>query len=385
MSEQDLEQKLRVAEGEGRRLRVKLGLDPTAPDIHLGHAVLLRKARDFQDLGHQVVVVIGDFTARIGDPTGRSEARRPLDPSEVRANAQTYVTQLERILDPERTTVRFNSEWLAPLDLGQVLELASKTTVARLLERDDFAARFRSGRPIHLHEFFYALMQGYDSVALEADVELGGSDQTFNLMMAREVQRDYGQPPEAAVITPLLVGLDGVHKMSKSLRNYVGISEPAPEMFGKLMSLPDARIAEYLLTSTRVPEQEVAELTRGMAEGWLNPRDAKLRLAREVVGIYHGTEAARQAEEGFLRVFSQHGLPEELPERALTATWSGTVVELLVVLGLAPSKSEGRRLVRGGAVELDGVRQTDPQGTAVLVDGSVVRVGKRAFCRVRRS
>ena len=380
---EDLERKLQDSGRSGRPLRVKLGLDPTAPDIHLGHTVVLRKARDFQELGHEVHIIIGDFTGRIGDPSGKTEARRQLDADEVRANATTYVRQLEQILDPARTQVRFNAEWLAPLDFTQVLGLAAKTTVARMLERDDFAARFRDGRPIHLHEFFYALMQGYDSVAIRADVELGGTDQTFNLMMAREIQRDYGQPPEAAVIMPLLVGLDGVQKMSKSLGNYVGIQEPPGAMFGKLMSLPDNLIETYLLTCTRVASADVAAIVRDMAAGTLNPRDAKLRLAAAVTAIYHGEGAAAEAAAEFVRVFSQGAVPADMPERTLPPDWAGTVVDLLVALELAPSRSHARRLVGGGAVEIDGVRQSDPAAPAVLGAAAVVRAGKRAFCRVR--
>lgn len=383
VSADELGAKLTTALSESRPLRVKLGLDPTAPDIHLGHTVVLRKLRDFQDLGHEVHLVIGDFTGRIGDPSGKSETRRQLSESDVAANAATYVRQLHKILDPARTTVRFNSEWLAPMRFAEVLALASRATVARLLERDDFAGRFREGRPIHLHEFFYALMQGYDSVALRADVELGGTDQTFNLMMAREIQRDYGQAPEAVVITPLLVGLDGVQKMSKSLGNYVGIDEPPDQMFGKLMSLPDALLRAYFLACTRVPPPEVEEMCAGMATGSLNPRDAKLKLGRAVVSLYHGAEAGERAQAEFLNVFSHGGLPQELPERALLDGWGQTAVDLLVALGLAPSRSEARRLVQQGAVEIDGRRLSDPGASVAVVPGTVVRAGKRSFCRVR--
>ncbi len=384
ISPEDLERKLAEASAARRPLRVKLGLDPSAPDIHLGHTVVLRKARDFQDMGHTVHIIIGDFTGRIGDPSGKSEARRQLNADVVGQNAATYVQQVERILDPRRTRVHFNAEWLAPLDFTRVLELAAKTTVARLLERDDFATRMREERPIHLHEFFYALMQGYDSVAIEADVELGGTDQTFNLMMAREIQRGYGQPPEVALTMPLLVGLDGVQKMSKSLGNYVGITERPRDMFGKLMSLPDRCIGSYLLTCTRVPAGEVAEMERGMAAGTLNPRDAKIRLARAVTALYHGPDAGAAEEAEFLRVFSHGALPADMPERGLPAGWTGTVVDLLMALALAPSRSEARRLVQGGAVEVDGVRLAEPAAAVTAGDGAVVRAGKRNFCRVRR-
>ncbi len=380
---EELEARLRQARAEGRPLVVKLGLDPSAPDLHLGHTVVLRKLRDFQDLGHRAVVVIGDFTGRIGDPSGRSETRRALEPGEVAANAATYVRQLHKVLDPARTEIRFNSEWLAPMDFAAVCTLASKATVARLLERDDFAQRFRAGRPIHLHEFFYALMQGYDSVALRVDVELGGSDQTFNLTMAREVQRAYGQPPEIAVLTPLLVGLDGVQKMSKSLGNYVGIDEPPGTMFGKLMSLPDELVRPYFLSCTRVPVAEVERLSQGVETGGVHPRDAKLRLAAEVVALYHGEAAAAAAQEEFLRVFSRRQAPSEVPERPLPAAWRGNALDLLTALGLAPSRSEARRLVEQGAVELRGERVRAPLEPLAVGDGDLVRAGRRAFCRVR--
>ena len=383
VSVEELGLRLGTARSEGRPLCVKLGLDPSAPDIHLGHTVVLRKLRDFQDLGHRAVIVIGDFTGRIGDPSGRGETRRALNADEVARNAATYVRQLHKILDPARTEVRFNAEWLAPLDFAAVCELAAKATVARVLERDDFARRFREGRPIHLHEFFYALMQGYDSVALRADVELGGSDQTFNLMMAREIQRDYGQPPEIALITPLLVGLDGVQKMSKSLGNYVGIDEPADTIFGKLMSLPDPLVRPYFLACTRVPLEEVDRLSRGVETGDVHPRDAKLGLAEAVVALYHGAAAATAAREEFLRVFSRRETPSEVPERALPGGWSGSAVDLLTALGLAPSRSEARRLVQQGAVEVGGGRVTDPLAEVGVADGALVRAGKRAFCRVR--
>lgn len=383
VSEPELQARLEQAAAEGRPLRVKLGLDPTAPDIHLGHTVVLRKLRDFQDLGHEVHVVIGDFTGRIGDPSGKSETRRQLTGEQVAANAATYVQQLHRILTPERTRVRFNSEWLAPLVFADVLGLAAHATVAQLLERDDFAGRFREGRPIHLHEFFYALMQGYDSVALRADVELGGTDQTFNLMMARQIQRDYGQPPEAVVIMPLLVGLDGVQKMSKSLGNYVGIAEAPDQMFGKLMSLPDTLIRPYLLACTRVPLAEVEAMNAAMAAGTLNPRDAKLRLAEEVVALYHGQEAGPRSRAAFLQVFSEGALPEEIPERRLPTDWGRSALDLVAALGMAPSRSEARRLIQQGGVELEGGRLADP-GVAVLPrDGAVLKVGKRGFCRIR--
>jgi tyrosyl-tRNA synthetase len=369
---EELAAKLRL----GRPLRVKLGLDPSAPDIHLGHAVVLRKLRQFQDLGHEVVALIGDFTGRIGDPSGKSETRRQLTPAEVEQNAATYRRQIFKILDPARTRVDFNSRWLAPMDFARVCELASKVTVARMLERDDFAARLRENRPIHLHEFFYALMQGYDSVALEADVELGGTDQTFNLMMAREIQRDYGQPAEVAVVMPLLEGTDGVQKMSKSLGNYIGIDEPPATMFGKVMSIPDTLIGRYLEVCTTVPMPRVRELLAG------NPRDAKAYLARAIVADYHGEAAAQAAADEFERVFSRRELPSELPEVLLPAG-DTNAIDLILACGMAASRGEARRLVQQGGVSLDGRRLTDPVAALAVADRSVLQVGPRRFARLR--
>ncbi len=369
---EDLGKKLAL----GRPLRVKLGLDPSAPDIHLGHTVVLRKLRQFQDLGHEVVALIGDFTGRIGDPSGKSETRRQLTTQEVEANAATYRQQIFKILDPERTKIDFNSRWLAPLNFAAVCELASKVTLARMLERDDFATRFRENRPVHLHEFFYALMQGYDSVALRADVELGGTDQTFNLMMAREIQRDYGQEPEVAVITPLLEGTDGVQKMSKSLGNYIGIDEPAPTMFGKVMSIPDSMIGRYFEVCTTVPLLRVAELLAG------NPRDAKAFLAQSIVADYHGDAAAQAAADEFARVFSRRELPTEVPE-VLLPTGEASAVELIMACAMAASRGQARRLVLQGGVSLGGERLTDPVAVVSVPDGSVLQVGPRRFARLR--
>jgi tyrosyl-tRNA synthetase len=370
VSEEELERKLQL----GRPLRVKLGLDPSAPDIHLGHTVVLRKLRQFQDLGHEVTLLIGDFTGRIGDPSGKSETRRQLTEEEVRANAATYERQALKVLDPRRTRVDFNARWLAPLTFAEVVALASRVTVARMLERDDFAARFASQRPIHLHEFFYALMQGYDSVALRADVELGGSDQTFNLMMAREIQREYGQEPEVAVITPIVAGLDGVQKMSKSLGNYVGIDEPPGAMFGKVMSVPDTLILPYFESFTDVPLEAVAALAGR------DPRNAKALLARTIVAQYHGAEAGERAAEEFERVFARRELPSDIPEVPLSGA-ARSATDVVAALGV--SRSEARRLIAQGAVELDGVRLADPNAVPPVRDGSVVRVGKRRFGRIR--
>src|SRR5579885_2345627 len=303
---------------QGRPLRVKLGLDPTAPDIHIGNAVVLHKLRQFQDLGHEAILVIGDFTGLIGDPSGKSETRPALSPDEVQRNAATYRDQYSLILDPARTRVVFNSEWLRPLTFYDVIRLASRAPVHRRLERDDFAKRFREHLPIHLHELLYPLCQAYDSVAIRADVELGGTDQKFNNLMGRELQRELGQDPQVVVLTPLLPGLDGVQKMSKSLGNAIGITEPPREMYGKVMSLPDELMIPYFEYCTLVPLPEVRGLEAALREGRVHPRDLKKRLAREITAIYHGAEAARAAEQEFERVFSGREVPEEIPEVALS-------------------------------------------------------------------
>ncbi len=382
VSEEELLAKLRKSVKTGKPLRVKLGVDPTAPDIHLGHTVVLRKLKQFQDLGHEVVLLIGDFTGRIGDPTDRSETRKQLSEEEVKRNAATYIEQIGKVLDREKLIVDFNSRWLAPMTFADVVELASKYTVARMLERDDFARRYREGCPLHVHEFFYPLMQGYDSVALEADVELGGTDQKFNLIMARHIQREYGMEPEVAMLTPLIEGTDGVQKMSKSAGNYIGIDEPPEEMFGKTMSIPDELIVRYMTLLTDIPMEEIGSWESGMASGRVNPRDAKLYLAEELVRMYHGAEEARRAREGFIKVFSRGQLPEDMPEVHLDGGTIG-LVDLLLKAGFASSKSEARRFIRGGAVRLNGEKVMHQDARVTVEDGAVVQVGKRKFARLR--
>jgi tyrosyl-tRNA synthetase len=375
--ETELRAKLERSLRSARPLKVKLGLDPTAPDLHLGHTVVLQKLRDFQDLGHQVIIIIGDFTGMIGDPTGRSETRRPLTWDEIRANAETYKAQLGKVLDMGRTQVRFNSEWLGPLSFEQIIRETAHLTVARILQREDFAARHAAGRPISLHEFLYPLAQGYDSVALGADVELGGTDQTFNLLVGRDLQRAHGQEPQVALTVPILEGLDGVQKMSKSLGNYVGINEPAADIYGKLMSVSDGLMFRYFELATRVPEEEVAELRR------LHPMDAKKRLARTVTAMYHGEAAAEAAEAQFSRVVQKKELPESIDVVYLATPGDGEPAWKIVVLaGMAASNSEARRLIQQGAVELDGARVSDPT-QKVLVSGlsRLLQVGKRKFKR----
>ncbi|MGB9887275.1 MAG: tyrosine--tRNA ligase [Moorellales bacterium] len=384
--EEELVAKLERSLRTGVPLKVKLGLDPTAPDIHLGHTVVLHKLRQFQDLGHKVIIIIGDFTGRIGDPTGRTETRRQLSEEEILANAQTYREQIFKILDPDRTELTFNSRWLAPLTFKEIIELASKYTVARMLEREDFSRRFREGLPIGIHEFFYPLMQGYDSVALAADVEVGGTDQKFNLLMGRVLQREYGQEPQVALMLPILEGLDGVQKMSKSLGNYIGINEPPGEMYGKTMSLPDELILRYFELVTPISLEELETIRRGLAGGSLHPRDAKMRLAREIVKLYHGEEAAERAEAEFRRVFQQRELPQEMPEVKISPqdTDGGKIwlPRLMVLAGVAPSTSEARRLILQGGVRLNDQKVEDVNLEVRLVSELILQVGRRRFVRV---
>jgi tyrosyl-tRNA synthetase len=358
-------------------LIVKLGLDPTAPDLHLGHTVVLQKLRDFQELGHQVVIIIGDFTGMIGDPTGRSETRRPLTWDEIRDNAETYKAQLGKVLDMGRTQARFNSEWLGPLSFEQVIRETARLTVARMLQREDFAARYASGRAISLHEFLYPIAQGYDSVALGADVELGGTDQTFNLLVGRDLQRAHGQEPQVALTVPILEGLDGVQKMSKSLGNAIGITEPPADMYGKLMSVSDELMFRYFELVTRVPDEEIQRLRK------LHPMEAKKRLAWTVTAMYHGEAGAREGEAHFARVVQQKEAPESIEE----IRWSppGREAPVWMVIkeaGLVPSNSEARRMIQQGAVEVDGERISDPARTLPRGRGYLIKVGKRRFKRV---
>ena len=370
----------------GRPLRIKLGLDPTAPDIHIGNAIVLQKLRQFQDLGHEAILVIGDFTGLIGDPSGKSETRPALSPAEIEQNAKTYRDQYSLILDPSRARVVFNSQWLGPMKFYDVITLASRTTVHRILERDDFAKRYTERLPIHLHELLYPLCQAYDSVAIEADVELGGTDQKFNNLMGRELQRELGQDPQVVVLTPLLPGLDGVQKMSKSLGNAIGITDPPNEMYGKVMSLPDELMIPYFEYCTLAPLDEVRAIAARLSSGELHPRDVKKRLAREITARYHGDAAARGAEAEFERVFAARELPEEIAEvdfpRDRLRNGVVRLIHLLVELGLADSNAEARRLVSQGGVTLDGKRINQDVDVAVH-DGSLVRVGRRRFARVR--
>ncbi len=383
ISEQELVDKLTRAYQSETPLKIKLGLDPTAPDIHLGHTVVLQKMKQFQDLGHEVFLVLGDYTARIGDPSGKTETRKPLTEEEVLANARTYKEQMFRILNPQKTTVVFNSEWLKPLNFADVIGLASKYTVARMLERDDFAKRYQQGLPISIHEFFYPLMQGYDSVALAADIELGGTDQKFNLLIGRTLQKEYGQEPQVTLTMPLLEGLDGVQKMSKSLGNYVGITDPPEEMYGKIMSLPDALMERYFELVTSVSLEELQEIKQQLKVGTVHPRDLKMRLARIIVSNYYNEDAALAAEQEFVCVFQKRSLPSDMPafkvlEEQLTEgrIW---LPKLLLLAGLVSSTSEGRRLIKQGAVKVNDAKVSDTAVEIIPEKGTVIQVGRRRF------
>lgn len=384
--EDELRAKLEKSVLNGKPLKIKLGLDPSAPDIHVGHTVVLHKLRQFQELGHEVQLIIGDFTGRIGDPTGKSETRKQLTEEDVQRNAETYQKQIFKILDESRTTVYYNSEWLGPLNFADVVNLSAKVTVARMLERDDFTKRYQSGQPISIHEFFYPLMQGYDSVALESDVELGGTDQKFNLLMGRTLQKEYGKATQATITLPLLEGLDGVQKMSKSLGNYIGIDEEPQQIYGKAMSVPDELMLKYYELATDMTNEELEQLTQGMKEGIVHPRDAKMRLAGTFVRMYHGEEAAQAAEQHFVTVFQQRALPEDIEEAKLPASeledGKIRIVRLLSLLGLQASGSEARRSVQQGAVKINEEKITDPNAEVAPQTGDVIQVGKRKFARI---
>ncbi|WP_028770723.1 tyrosine--tRNA ligase [Silanimonas lenta] len=368
----------------GRPLRIKAGFDPTAPDLHLGHTVLLNKMRQFQDLGHQVIFLIGDFTGMIGDPTGKSATRKPLSREDVEANARTYADQVFKVLDRERTEVRFNSEWFGAMSAADMIRLAAQHTVARMLERDDFSKRFAAQQPIAIHEFLYPLVQGYDSVALRADVELGGTDQTFNLLMGRALQEHYGQPPQVVMTVPLLEGIDGVHKMSKSLGNYIGIDEPAIDMVTKTMKIDDALMWRWIeLLSVEISLAEMARLKADIAAGQLNPRDLKLRLAREIAARFHGAAEAEKAVAGWQAVVSGSGDTSQLPLAELVVPAEGLrIAALLTQAGLTPSNSEAMRKLKERAVRIDGEVFEDAQRLFTPGFEGLLQVGKRTFARV---
>jgi tyrosyl-tRNA synthetase len=394
---EELRRKLEESAKEGRPLRVKLGIDPSRPDLHLGHTVVLRKLQEFQDLGHVAVLIIGDFTGLVGDPSGQSETRPMLAPEELEANAQSYLDQAGLVLDVERAEIRRNSEWLAPMSMADVLRLSSHYTVARMLERDDFQVRYREGRPISVVEFLYPLMQSMDSVAIRADVEMGGTDQTFNLLVGRDIQRAYGQDPQVVFTMPLLVGTDGTRKMSKSFDNYVALTDPPEEMFGKLMRVPDEQIVEFLRLCTGVDPGEVAAVGEGLQQGSLHPNEAKRNMARAIVALYYGSVAAHEAERRFDQVHRKHELPPDIvgvplplallrefgaslekPGAALLPAWA-----VAQALGLAATRSEARRLIRQGGMKVDGQPVAEDAVLSLdLLRDSVWQVGRRRFVRV---
>jgi tyrosyl-tRNA synthetase len=375
VDEKELEQKLMLAQKEKRSLRVKYGADPSAPDIHLGHTVPIRKLRQFQDLGHEVIFIIGDFTAMIGDPTGRSETRKPLSLEAIEKNAETYKQQIFKILDPQKTKVVYNSHWLGKLNLRDIVGLTAKYTVAQLLERDDFLKRYKAGHPISLVEFLYPLMQGYDSVELKADIELGGTDQTFNLLVSREIQRAYGQEPEVVITMPILEGTDGVNKMSKSLGNYIGVSEAPKEMFGKIMSISDNLMWKYYELLLQCNKNQLDEYKK------LHPMDMKKQLARSIVKQYWNEGDAENAQKEFENVFSKRQNPDEIPD--VSVSGSIGIIELVRKTGAVTSNGEAKRIVQQGGVEIDGNKITDMSLNFEPKNGSVIKIGKRNFYKIK--
>jgi len=381
ISEDEFLEKLTDSLVNKNPLRCKLGIDPSAPDIHLGHAVVLHKLRQFQELGHHVIIILGDFTGRVGDPTGRSEMRKQLSEEDVLSNARTYQEQIFHILNEEKTEVTYNSQWLGKLHFPEVIELASKLTVARMMEREDFDRRYNNNIPIGIHEFFYPLMQGYDSVAIRADIEFGATEQKFNLLMGRQLQRDYGQKSQVAFIMPILVGTDGVQKMSKTLNNYIGVNETPDEIYGKVMSIADEIMPAYFRLATTLSSSEVSSLLSDLNHGRLHPRDAKMRLAREIVTLYHDSTAGKDAEDQFRQVFQMREIPEEILVKEIPGPVD--IVTAMSSTGMTPSKSEARRLIEQGGVKING--QTVSAKEAVLEKNSeqVVQVGKRKFLRIK--
>jgi len=380
---EELEAKIAKSIVENRPLKIKLGLDPSAPDVHLGHTVVLNKMRQFQENGHIIQLIIGDFTGKIGDPTGKSVARKQLTDEEVKHNAKTYFEQFAKVIDMEKVELHYNSKWLSNLNFEDVIQLAGKITVARLLERDDFEERMAFNKPISLHEFFYPLMQGYDSVVLENDIELGGTDQNFNILMGRHFQEKFGKEKQVAILMPLLEGLDGVEKMSKSKKNYIGIDESPQEMYGKAMSIPDELMNKYFGLITDFTPDQIKKLKEELENGILHPRDAKMLLAKTIVRMYHGNDAAENAENQFVSVFQKGTMPEDIP----VVIWEGnqevSIIDLLVELKLLNSKSEARRMIGNRGVKLDGNKVEDSTLSITVKDGLIVQVGKRKFMKIK--
>lgn len=384
ISEEDIVKKLEKSVKENKPLTIKLGLDPSAPDIHLGHTVVLRKMKAFQDLGHQVVIIIGDATGMIGDPTGKSAVRKQLSHEQVLENARTYQEQIFKILDREKTIVKFNSKWLQTMNFMDVANLASKYTVARMLERDDFKKRFASNQSISIHEFFYPLMQGYDSVAIKADIEMGGTDQKFNILMGRTLQKEYDQEPQIALLMPIIEGTDGVKKMSKSLGNYIGISEAPNDMYGKTMSIPDELIIRYFELVTDEHPDSIEAMKSDIEQDKVNPRDLKMKLAKEVVKLYHGEEKALEAEQYFKSVFQKKNIPDDIAEMEVSIEECEEglffIPKIVTGLKLSPSTSEARRLLKQGGIKLNGEKVENDK--IALETGDIIQVGKRKFAKI---
>ena len=377
-------EKLKEVEKENRPLRIKLGLDPSAPDIHIGHAVVLRKIKQLQDLGHEAIIIIGDFTGMIGDPTGKSKTRKQLTKQQVEENAATYKEQIFKILDPNKTTVKFNSEWLGTMNFRDVIELSAKCTVARILERDDFKKRYEEGQPISVHEFFYPLMQGYDSVAIKADLELGGTDQTFNILMGRNIQKDYGISPQITLFMPLLEGLDGVNKMSKSLGNYIGVEEDAVIMFEKAMKIPDELIIKYYELCTDIHPDEIDKVKDRLKQGE-NPRDIKLELAYEITKLYHNEEEANKAKAHFITAYTKQQAPEDIPELKIENKEDipNSLLNALIETGKYSSKGNIKRLFEQGAVKVNDEKVKDYRDTIGFKDNDVIQIGKGNYYKIK--
>lgn len=383
--EGDLARKIEKSIEAQRPLNVKLGCDPSRPDLHLGHSVVLRKLRQFQDLGHQAILIVGDFTGMIGDPSGRSKTRPPLSIEETRRNGQTYFEQATKILSTKKIQMLYNSEWLSKMSFADVIVLGSKYTVARMLERDDFEKRYAAGEPISIHEMLYPLAQAMDSVAIRADIELGGTDQKFNLLVGRDIQREYGLEPQVAVTMPILPGTDGVEKMSKSLDNYIGISEPPKQIYGKTLSIPDTLIYDYYLLTTNVSAHDLDGIGKSLTDASTNPRDLKRRLARTLVGLYYDDETAQAAEEEFDRIFVKKDLPDEIPEYSIALdNGSVSIIRLLTETKLVTSNGEARRMIEQGGVTVDGQRISDYNAEVPIKESVIVKVGKRRFMKVKR-
>lgn len=378
----ELEKKLKKSRETGKPLNIKLGCDPTRPDLHLGHSVVLRKLAQFQQLGHQAILIIGDFTAMIGDPSGRNSTRPPLTYEQSRENAQSYIEQAAKILDKDKTRIVYNGEWLSPMNFQEVIKLASKYTVARMIERDDFTKRFKGGIPISLHEFLYPLAQAMDSVAIESDVELGGTDQKFNLLVGRDIQRESGMEPQVILTMPLLVGTDGTEKMSKSYDNYIGISDEPKDIYGKTLSIPDNLIYNYYELATDISNDELKEIKAQLDDSSVNPRDIKRALARKLVEMYHSADLARKAEEEFDKIFINKGTPDDIPELKLDNLSNINIIDLIIEANFAPSKGEARRLIQQGGVSIDGDKISDFNTEITLRSDMILKVGKRKFTKI---